>query len=53
MSFHLPTLTPPLTPPKLLSFSTGYPMVCSSGDYLASETNFVPSVRLAFRNCYQ
>ena len=30
----------------------GYPMACSTNQYLASPDNFVPAVRLALRNCY-
>ena len=52
MRFQLPTRTPPLTSPKLLTFETGYPMACSTEAYQASSDNFVPAVRLALRNCY-
>jgi hypothetical protein len=53
MRFHLPTYDPPLTSTSLLSSQLGYPRVCSSYEYQASSENFVPSVRLAVRNCFQ
>jgi hypothetical protein len=53
MRFQLPTNSPPLTSPSILSFSEGYPRVCSTNEYLGSLENFVAAVRLAFRNCLQ
>jgi hypothetical protein len=53
MRFHLPTYDPPLTSTALLSFQMGYPRACSTYEYQATAENFVPSVRLAFRNCFE
>ena len=53
MRFQLPTPNLPLSSPSLLSFKDGYPRSCSTNDYLGSTENFVPAVRLAFRNCFQ
>jgi hypothetical protein len=44
MRFQLPTYDPPLTSPHCY---------CSTNEYEASGENFVPSVRLALRNCFQ
>ena len=52
LRFQLPTRNPPLTSPQLFTWATGYPMACSTNTYLASTENFVPAVRLAFRNCH-
>ena len=53
MRFQLPTVNPPLSSPSLLSFKDGYPMACSTNEYLGSTEGFVPAVRLALRNCFQ
>jgi hypothetical protein len=52
MRFQLPTRNPPLTSPNLLSFDLNYTHNCSTNRYYASTENFVPAVRLAFRNCH-
>jgi hypothetical protein len=52
MRFQLPNRNPPLTSPNLLSFDLAYSHACSTNRYFASPENFVPAVRLAFRNCH-
>lgn len=52
--FRLPAAAPSLTSPALFSFgSPAYPSACMSDQYEGSKTNFEPTVRLAFGNCYQ
>jgi hypothetical protein len=51
--FQLPTQSPPLSSPEMLSVQDGYPRACSTNEYLASRENFIPAVRLALRNCFQ
>jgi hypothetical protein len=52
MRFQLPTRNPALSSPNLLTFDLGYARACSTNRYQASTENFVPAVRLAFRNCH-
>jgi hypothetical protein len=53
MRFQLPTYDPPLSSTTFLSSAIGYARACSTNEYLGSTENFVPSVRLALRNCFQ
>jgi hypothetical protein len=53
MRFQLPTSSPPLSSPSLMSDVGQYPSACSSDSYQGTYANFQAAARVAFRNCFQ